>query len=687
MIFFVFAGTTEGREIAQALSEAGFECTVSVATDCGAAFLPKGRNLTVLRGRMSHAEMSEHLERRDYDYVIDATHPFAVEASAQIKKACLTAGKSYIRVSRSTERSSFDSSAYENILFFDSAEEAGEWLDGQDGGIFVTTGSKELPVLAGKITDRERIFARVLPTAESISICSECGISPKRIIAMCGAFSERANEVQFAESGARILLTKESGASGGYPEKLMAAAKLGMKVAVIRNPERSMDCSSVLSVDGLLRKIQEETGIPLAREKRLSLVSLGTGSGRLFTQEMMSIIESADIIFGAERVLRAVSAIKPAGVHTESLYKSSEIAEFLRTHTDYKRPAVVFSGDAGFYSGAAQFLKDGGGHFDGWNVRVASGISSPVYFASKLQKSWNEWKFLSLHGAKCNLIEQIRKNPACFFILSGAEDARNVGKRLDDAISGGVLGEITCFFGSNLSYSDEKCARITPAELACIEDCGEYPLYVLLVENMEAVAESATPILCDDAFVRQSGVPMTKKEIRQLSVCALSLSSRSVLYDIGCGTGSVTVEAARIATDGVVYAVDRDKDAVALTKKNADAFFLDNVVCVEGDAADVLGRADIIPPTHIFIGGSGGSLSEICRLALRKNPRVRVVANFVTIEGLCEMQSLLKSLSDEGFLIRDVEIKQVSVSKAERAGGFHLMKALNPVYIVSFSGA
>ena len=109
------------------------------------------------------------------------------------------------------------------------------------------------------------------------------------------------------------------------------------------------------------------------------------------------------------------------------------------------------------------------------------------------------------------------------------------------------------------------------------------------------------------------------------------------------------------------------------------------MTCLKGEADEILKNADLPSPTHVFIGGSGGKLSEIVRLALQKNPRVRIVANFVSLEGLCEMQNLLKSLESEKR-IENVEITQISASRAEKIGDFHLMKAANPVFVAAFQG-
>ena len=230
----VFAGTSEGRELCERLVSMGFPCAASVASGYGKTLLGESERLEVLAGRMGHDEMAALLSGGNFRLAVDATHPFATEASSEIRTACRMTGKPYIRLARDTGGAELD---FPEMRFFGDIESAGAWLDRRAGKIFATTGGKSLERLAARISDISRIFARVLPSVQSLEACERCGIAPSRIFAMQGPFSERMNEVQFAESGARFLLTKESGESGGFFGKVAAARKLGMEICVIRNPE------------------------------------------------------------------------------------------------------------------------------------------------------------------------------------------------------------------------------------------------------------------------------------------------------------------------------------------------------------------------------------------------------------------------------------------------------------------
>lgn len=181
----------------------------------------------------------------------------------------------------------------------------------------------------------------------------------------------------------------------------------------------------------------------------------------------------------------------------------------------------------------------------------------------------------------------------------------------------------------------------------------------------------------DELFVR-GDVPMTKSEIRTVCVSKLELETDSILYDIGAGTGSVSVEASRYLTNGKVFAVEKKPEAQELIKANKKKFSADCITVIKGSAPEALSGLETA--THVFLGGTSGNLEEILELVLRKNPNVRVVANFIALESLSDMLLWLKKRSI------DAEIVQMQVSRAKAAGTYHMMMGQNPVYIISFGG-
>ena len=219
----VFGGTTESRT----LLERGIPALCCVATDYGAKLLEGLDNVTPLVGRLDAPAMEALFRREGITHVIDATHPYAVEVSRNIRAACASAGIKLLRVAR--PRTPLPESA----VVAASAEEAAELLNATDEKVLLTVGSKELPAFAGVTNAKTRLFARVLPTSSVIAQCEALGYDAGHIVAMQGPFSRAMNEAMFAATGAKTLVTKDGGASGGMEDKLAAAESAGARVIVI----------------------------------------------------------------------------------------------------------------------------------------------------------------------------------------------------------------------------------------------------------------------------------------------------------------------------------------------------------------------------------------------------------------------------------------------------------------------
>lgn len=182
----------------------------------------------------------------------------------------------------------------------------------------------------------------------------------------------------------------------------------------------------------------------------------------------------------------------------------------------------------------------------------------------------------------------------------------------------------------------------------------------------------------DEEFIRDQ-IPMTKMNIRILSVAKLQLEPDSVVYDVGAGTGSVSVEMAFLCPKGKIYAIEKKPEGCELIRKNIEKFELRNIEVIEGVAPDCLEQIEA--PTHVFLGGSSGKLAEIVNLIRKKNPKVRFVVNAVTLETLSELARLSRKYPE----YEDMEIIQAQITEVRRIADYHMMQGTNPVYIVSFS--
>ena len=461
----IFGGTTEGRKTAEHLLAQGVPCTVSVATPYGRDVLAPHPLLTVRVGRMDRDAMAQMMRDGKFCCVVDATHPHAQIVSAEIAAACGQAGLPCIRLQRegtgteapeaekiggtqeSGEASESRCANAGACYYVDNAEEAGRFLSAVPGHILVTTGSKELGRFVNALGDPARITARVLPSEESLRACGEAGLSGRQIIALQGPFDTEMNCAMIRHAGAQWLLTKDSGAAGGYPEKLEAAGKCGIGTVVIRMPHTGHAGGAAGSdVTGGARD---------AGERTLFLVGIGMGAQDAVTAQAQKAITGAEVLFGAESVLANAEKLREPGKEQRvvPVYEGGAVLAYLQTHPQVRRAAVLYSGDSGFYSGAASMLEKIKQEKvrSGLQVRVICGVSCVSWFAARAGIPWQDWKILSSHGRFCNIVGQVRRNRKCFLLLSGAADLRLTGQLLADAAGRGVLGELKLICGYALS--------------------------------------------------------------------------------------------------------------------------------------------------------------------------------------------------------------------------------------------
>ncbi len=661
----IFSGTTEGRTLSEKLTASGISHIVCVATEYGELVMEPSEYADVRMGRMSGLEMYD-LMKSEAGTVFDATHPYAAEVSHNILTACKAADREYVRILRESDDGLLPENA--DIREFSDAASCAAALARTEGNILLTTGSKELGIYAADESVRGRLYARVLPSHESISLCEEAGLTGKHVIAMQGPFSRETDLAMIRQLDIRTLVTKSSGAAGGYPDKIRAAADAGIPVFLIGRPSEETG----ISAPEALRKY-----FGIAGRMQIDLVGIGPGSSDLLTVEAGEAIRSADIIFGAARMISAFS-----GREAYPYYRAEDIIPVLESRRP-ARAAVLFSGDTGFYSGAAKLapkLREWAYDTDtDCAVKVHPGISSFACLAAKAGVSYQDAELASIHGSSGStgavsaVVRKVRYSGKTFVLLSGAEDVRLLGRALEQ----NNLGHVHIILGYQLSYPEERVGLITCGNCAYVNEEG---LYTALVINDVPDAKPVAPVVSDDEMIRGK-VPMTKEGVRHLSVLRLGLTEGSVVYDIGSGTGSVACEIARLDPAGKVYAIEMKEEACSLIRENADSLGLANIEVVQGKAPEALVQLEA--PTHAFIGGSSGNLREILEClrakADRRGAGIRVVINAVSLETISEINSVIREME-----VSDTVVEQISVSRSRELGSYHLMSAENPVMIASF---
>ena len=389
----------------------------------------------------------------------------------------------------------------------------------------------------------------------------------------------------------------------------------------------------------------------------VSIIGIGMDGEKTLTAESLSAIKKADILIGAQRMTAPFESLEKP---TFCSWRSEEIAAFLHNEK-FENAAVLMSGDCGFYSGAEKLL----GLIEDIESEVISGIPSPVYFCSKIKKPWKNMKFVSLHGEKASIVRNVRRNEFCFFLLGGEITPAKLCQRLCEY----KMDETKIYIGENLASENEHIFMGKASEFT---DISLGKLTVAVTENPDFEKGTATGI-SDENFTRGK-VPMTKSEVRSTVISKLELSRNGVCWDVGCGTGSVSVEAALQCFDGKVYAVDKNPEAVELTRENALKFGCDNIEIISGSAPEEL---VVLPaPDSVFIGGSSGKIREITDIAFAKNPNAVIVVTAVSLETLNDAVSAFEQYEIEP------EIVQLAVTRTKKIGSHTMLSAENPVFII-----
>ncbi len=393
---------------------------------------------------------------------------------------------------------------------------------------------------------------------------------------------------------------------------------------------------------------------------KITIAGIGMDGAATLTAEARNAIESADILMGAARMLEPFRAF---GKRTFTEYRAEELARFIEEN-EGADICVLMSGDSGFFSGTEQLVRLL--EKRGMAAEVLPGISSLSYFAAKIDKPWQSMKVVDLHGSAANIARAGARNSLCFFLLGGENTPNSVCRRLCEY----GLGELRVWVGSDLAYPSERIIQGTAQTLRETDISG---LCVMVTEN-EAPERGTRFGIPDEEFTRGS-VPMTKAEVRSVIMSKLKVPENGICWDLGCGTGSVSVEMALSCFEGTVYAVDRSEEAVALTKENAVKFRCDNIRAVLGEIPEAL--TGLPAPDSVFIGGASGRIGAVLDEAYSRNPGAAVAATVVSLETLNEA---ISAFDKRGI---SPQIVQIAVTRTKRLGSHTMLSAENPVFIIS----
>ena len=370
---------------------------------------------------------------------------------------------------------------------------------------------------------------------------------------------------------------------------------------------------------------------------KITLVGMGSGLPGSLTAQGLQALQTAGLILGAKRLLQNL----PDGCtpNRKPIYLPDEVLACLQAEP-CQTAALVYSGDTGFYSGAAALVPKL--RAQGTEVTVLPGISSVQLLAAALGRPWQNWHLVSAHGCACAPAAECRSDRPTFYLTGG----RNASPAaLCEILAAAGFGAVQATVGENLGTPQQKVITDTVQTLAG----GSFaPLSVLLVEPCPK-PQPRVPGLPDEAFIRGK-TPMTKQEVRAAALAKLAVPM------------------------GQVYAVECDADACTLVRQNQAKFAASNLTLIAGKAPEAL--QNLPAPDAVFIGGSKGNMQAIVDAALAANPQTRLCIAAIALETL---QQSIAALAAHGLA---AQVTQIAVSRSKAAGSLHLMMANNPVFLI-----
>ena len=411
----------------------------------------------------------------------------------------------------------------------------------------------------------------------------------------------------------------------------------------------------------------------MCESNELTVIGVGPGAAEQITPAALDALNTAGCVVAAERHMPLVSGDKDV-IELRGINETFDKIE--KRINERGRAAVLVSGDPGLYSLLPALKK----RFPNTPLKVVPGIGALQCLCAAACETWQDAAILSGHGRPLSIakfLNTVEQNRLTVLFCGDTRTGWTPRRACEELIRavGNLSDRVEITVGERLSYPDERISSGAPGDMAA-RDFDT--LSMVLIKNKDPWAHDIKRPR-DMDFERDASVPMTNGDVRSVLTDRLRLTRDAVFWDIGAGTGSVSVAAALSCPDIQVCSVECSAAALALLERNRAKFRLHNMTIYPGRARDVI--ENLPSPTHVFIGGSGGELKEILKeLSERQEQKpLRVAVSAVTLDTLTETVDILNG---EGW--RDFEAVQVSVSVSRRIreSGKILMSAVNPVTLL-----
>lgn len=405
------------------------------------------------------------------------------------------------------------------------------------------------------------------------------------------------------------------------------------------------------------------------------IIGIGVQGKGSLTGRPLGIIEEAGLLVGGKRHLEEFNEVK-----AKKAAITGSLEGVVSAISGYKGRGkndivVLATGDPLLFGIAGLIVKK----FGKSNVEIIPNVSTVQEAFARIKESSNGLKVLSAHGRGADLdalsAEIIKGNKFAVFTDPENTPSKMARKLLDAGAEG-----FRAYVCESLGTKDERVTEGTLAAISRRRSFAPLNILVLIREKAPAAPSAFKKTGIPDELFSHSAGMITKQELRVIALSKLALEADSIVWDIGSCSGSVAIEAARIASNGRVWAIEKDKDRVKDMEKNKESFNAENLVIMEGEAPGRLrGEKPELPaPDAVFIGGGGAGIKGILGYVSRRIKKGgRVVVNAVTIETAHTAFDFLKTKGWERELVL------ISMSKARSLGELNLLNANNPVFIIT----
>lgn len=397
---------------------------------------------------------------------------------------------------------------------------------------------------------------------------------------------------------------------------------------------------------------------------KVYIIGAGPGDREYILPKAVSVMKEAYGIIGAKRLLPVLSELTGK---TEGFYPFGKIDDTIELAEELLKKgdvAIIVSGDPLLYS----FFKTITNKKPEWETEVIPGVGSLQMLGAAFGQTMEDAAIVSVHGrkkTKGSIALTVKEHAKTFFLCSKEQGPDFLSRIMLEY----GMDDVTVYAGANLSYEDEVLFSGTPLEMADKEFPG---LCVAMIFNPEPEVVAKKALLSDRDFVRGK-TPMTKEEIRAILIMKMGLMADSVVWDIGAGTGSISIECARQCPYGEVHGVERNEEAVKLIEKNKEKFGTEQLFIYQGQAMEVIPSLPV--PDVVFIGGSGGELEDVLAYIADLDLKIKVVITAVTVETIAECSNCLEKYD------KNYEITQVTAGRSRKIGSYHIVDNNNTVMI------